>query len=121
LKPGEKITLKVPVILSDSDIENNPVIKVKAYYGERENSLVKTSYGEFEFKEKSVDYIFYILIVLVIILLLLILFGRKKCPNCKTKNSRTRRKCKKCGHSLYQKHRKEHADLGHVQHHDKKE
>jgi archaellum component FlaF (FlaF/FlaG flagellin family) len=105
LKPGQKITLKVPTILSDSDIENNPVIKVKAYYGERENSLIKTSYGEFEFKERSVDYVFYILIVLVIILLLLILFGRKKCSNCGTKNSRTRKKCKKCGHNLYHKHK----------------
>lgn len=111
LKPGQKITLRVAVELSDADIENNPVIKVKAYYGERENSLIKTSYGEFEFKEKSVDYIFYILVVLVVILLLLILFGKKKCPNCGTKNSRTRKKCKKCGHSLYQRHKRDHSAL----------
>lgn len=123
LKPGQKITLRVAVELSDSDIENNPVIKVKAYYGERENSLIKTRYGEFEFKEKSTDYIFYILIVLIIILLLLILFGRKKCPNCETKNSRTRKKCKKCGHNLYQKHRKDHIEgqSAHIGHQDKQQ
>ncbi len=112
LKPGDKVTLKVPVELSDTDIQNNPVIKVKSYYGERENSLVKTAYGEFEFKEKSIDYVFYILLVLVIILLLLVLFGKKKCPHCGTKNSRTRRKCKKCGHDLYE--RKHHQGHSHT-------
>lgn len=114
LKPGQKVTLKVPVELSDTDIKNNPVIKVKSYYGERENSLVKTVYGEFEFKEKSIDYAFYILLVLVIILLLLVLFGKKKCPNCGTKNSRARKRCKKCGHNLYgRKHHQGHTHNAH--------
>lgn len=118
LKPDQKVTLKVPVKLSDSDIENNPVIKVKSYYGERENSLIKTIYGEFEFKEKSIDYAFYVLLVLVIILLLLILFGKKKCPNCGTKNSRTRKRCKKCGHNLYERKHHGHAhNANNVNHH----
>ncbi|GIU69979.1 MAG: hypothetical protein KatS3mg002_1215 [Candidatus Woesearchaeota archaeon] len=103
LKPGEKITLKVPAELSELDIQNNPVIKVKAYYGERENSLIKTAYAEFAYNEKSPDYIFYILVLLVIILILLLVFGRKKCPHCGTKNSRTRKRCKKCGRNLYEK------------------
>ncbi|MGV8150825.1 MAG: hypothetical protein ACP5NV_03805 [Candidatus Woesearchaeota archaeon] len=107
LKAGQTITLEIPVELSESDIQNNPIIKVKGYYGERENSLIKTVYGEYEFKESQGDIILYILIALVIILLLLILFGRKKCPNCKTMNSRTRKKCKKCGHPLYRKNHKE--------------
>lgn len=104
LKSHQKITIKVPVALSESDMENNPVIKVKAYYGERENSLFKTAYGEFEFERRSLDYVYYILIVLVILLLLLIFFGRKKCPSCSTMNSRTRKKCRKCGHDLNHKH-----------------
>lgn len=103
LKPGEKTKLKIPVELSENDIKNNPTIKVKAYYGERENNLVKTIYGEFEYREKTIDYVTYILIFLVVLLLLLLVFGRKKCKNCETKNLRTRKKCKKCGHDLHTK------------------
>lgn len=103
LKPGEKTKLKIPVELSENDIKNNPTIKVKAYYGERENNLVKTIYGEFEYKEKTIDYVTYTLILLVVLLLLLLIFGRKKCKNCGTKNLRTRKKCKKCGHDLHTK------------------
>lgn len=108
LKPGESVTLPIEVKLSDNDIQNNPTIKIKAYFGERENSLIKTKYGEYAFKLKKGDILLYILILLVIILILLILFGKKKCPNCKTNNSRTRKKCKKCGHALYSKHIKHH-------------
>lgn len=103
LKPGESITLEIEAKLSESDIQNNPTIKVKAYYGERENSLIKAKSGEYAFKLKKGDIIFYVLIALVIILILLIIFGRKKCPNCKTWNSRTRKRCKKCRQPLYSK------------------
>ncbi|HIH31408.1 TPA: hypothetical protein HA235_01750 [Candidatus Woesearchaeota archaeon] len=103
LKPGQTITFRVSAQLSETDIQNNPIIKVKAYYGERENSLIKAVYGEYAFKYAQGDIILYVLILLVVILILLIIFGRKKCPHCKTWNSRARRKCKKCGQSLYSK------------------
>ncbi|MGV8171263.1 MAG: hypothetical protein ACP5OA_01045 [Candidatus Woesearchaeota archaeon] len=103
IKPGKKAEIFLDVELSDTDIENNPVIKIKGYYGERENSLIKTVYGEYEFKTKSPDYVMYGLIILIIILLLLIIFGRKKCPHCKHKNQRFRKRCKKCGQPLYRK------------------
>ncbi len=105
LKPGKKITISVAAQLSDTDIENNPLVKVKAYYGERENSLIKSKYGEYPFKLVTFDVVTISLIVLIIILLLLILFGRKKCPHCGTKNPRYKKTCKKCGQSLY-KHKK---------------
>ena len=99
-KQGQSVTFPIEVNLSDSDIQNNPIVKVRAYYGERENSLVKSVYGEYPLKLVSTDYVIYALIVVIIILVLLIVFGRKKCPNCATKNSRTRKHCRKCGHKL---------------------
>jgi archaellum component FlaF (FlaF/FlaG flagellin family) len=97
---GKKAKFPVEVVLSDADVENNPVVKVKAYYGERENSLIKTLYGEYALRLVTIDYVMYALILAVVILIALIMFGRKKCPNCGTMNSRTRKKCKKCGHNL---------------------
>ncbi|HEY9705270.1 MAG TPA: hypothetical protein V6C58_22720, partial [Allocoleopsis sp.] len=94
LKVGETAKIPLEIELSDADIENNPIVKIKGYYGERENSLIKTIYGEYAFKFKSVDYVTYALIILIIILLLLILFARKKCPHCGHKNSRMRKTCK---------------------------
>ena len=103
LKPNQEMTVPIDVKLSDSDITSNPIIKVKAYYGERENSLIKILYGEYAFKLVSFDIVFYVLIVLIILLLLLVIFGRKKCPNCGAKNFRLRKNCKKCGHHLHKK------------------
>jgi hypothetical protein len=109
LKIGDKTKIPVEVVMSDADIQNNPLVKVKGYYGQRENALIKTVYGEYAFKLVSFDYVTYGLIILIIILLLLIIFGRRKCPHCGHKNSRLRRKCAKCGQSLYsRKHKHTH-------------
>ncbi|HYD03642.1 MAG TPA: hypothetical protein VEC16_05065 [Alphaproteobacteria bacterium] len=108
LKVGKTAKIPLEVELSDADIENNPVVKIKGYYGERENSLIKTVYGEYAFKFQTADYATYALILLIIILILLILFGRKKCKHCGYKNSRLRKTCKKCGRNMNE----------HVVHHD---
>jgi archaellum component FlaF (FlaF/FlaG flagellin family) len=101
IKAGDKTKISLDVQLSDSDIDNNPIIKIKGYYGERENSLIKTVYGEYAFKYKSIDYVTYGLILLIIILILLmILTGKRKCLNCKYKNFRWRKTCAKCGHPI---------------------
>ncbi len=123
IEPGKEAKIPLDVILSDADIENNPVVKIKGYYGERENSLIKTVYGEYAFKFKSIDYVTYGLILLIIILVLLILFGRKKCPHCKHKNSRLRKTCKKCGKSLkVVKHEHvAHSDSAHEHNEEKKD
>lgn len=117
LKPGKEGELYIDAILSDADIENNPIIKVKGYYGERENSLIKTIYGEYAFQLKSVDLIYYVLIIVIIILLLLLIFNRKKCKHCGTKNMRWKKKCSKCKESLYGKSRKERFNQRHNEHH----
>jgi archaellum component FlaF (FlaF/FlaG flagellin family) len=125
IKPGKEVKIHLEVKLSDADIENNPIIKIKGYYGERENSLIKTVYGEYAFKYTSPDYITYILIFLIIILLLLIIFGRKKCPYCRYKNPRFRKYCKKCGKPLrggeHSRPNQEHTDHLHHSHERKNE
>jgi archaellum component FlaF (FlaF/FlaG flagellin family) len=124
IKTGKKTKILLDAVLSDADITNNPIVKIKGYYGERENSLIKTVYGEYAFKFKSVDYVTYGLVLLIIILLLLILFGRKKCSHCGYKNPRFRKICKKCGQSLSKKKHEhtEHSDHEHIhhEHHEEK-
>jgi len=106
---GKKAKLYAPVVLTDSDIEENTLIRAKAFYGERQNSLIKTTYAEFEFLFASIDFVYYILLVLVLILILLIIFTRKKCPECKKKNHIMKKRCKKCGALLKKrKHRSHH-------------
>ena len=100
LGTGKSTTLSVPIVLTDSDIQNNPLIKIRTYYGERQNSLIKTIYGEYAFKFTTFDIVFYALILLIILLVLLIVFGRKKCPECKTRNFRFSKVCRKCRHNL---------------------
>ena len=123
IKPGKKAKILLDAVLSDTDIQNNPIVNIKGYYGERENSLIKTVYGEYAFKFKSVDYVTYVSILVIIILLLLILFGRKKCPHCGHKNFRFKKTCKKCGQSLSKKkhERVEHSGHEHEHHEDKKD
>jgi archaellum component FlaF (FlaF/FlaG flagellin family) len=118
IKQGKEAKIPLEAILSDVDIENNPVVKIKGYYGERENSLIKTIYGEYAFKFKGIDYVTYGLILLIIILLLLILFGKKKCPHCGHRNSRLRKNCKKCGKPL---NKKKHEHLTHSNSEEKKD
>ena len=80
LEPGEKKSLKVkgdPQLIAE-DIEDNPEVKVRAFYGERETSLVKVIEGTFELVLSKGDYVFYTLIAIIILLILLILWKRRK-------------------------------------------
>ncbi len=78
LKPGQKKDQKVKAKLSEADIEDNNLVKVRAYYGERETSLVKILEGEFELVLKGGDYLFYSLLIIIIILIILIIWRRYK-------------------------------------------
>jgi archaellum component FlaF (FlaF/FlaG flagellin family) len=120
IQAGNKVKIRIPAYLSDADRDNNPMIEVKIYYGERENSLIYTQSKQFPFKLKSIDYVTYGLILVIIALILLIIFGRKKCPHCGQRNSRTNKKCKKCGQPLYSEKRSIHDETG-QRHHEHKE
>ncbi|MFH1174192.1 MAG: zinc ribbon domain-containing protein [archaeon] len=115
LAPGKNKVLEIPAVLSDQDVADNQLVRTKAYYGARQNSLIKTTYAEFAFAFARLDIILYILIILVLLLLALFIFGRKKCPDCKHKNPPFARKCKKCG-ALLRGHRRHH---GHKEHEKK--
>ncbi len=99
LKKGETGKIFVPVELVEEDIANNEKINVRVLYGQRENALIKSVSGVFEFKYSSPDLAVYVLIALVVLLLLL-LFLRKKCKNCGYKNPILRKTCKKCKEPL---------------------
>jgi hypothetical protein len=100
VKLDKTAKIEIPAVLTESDMANNPTVRIKIYYGERENSLINVKIAEFPFKLISLDLATYGLVLLIIILILLILFGRKKCPHCGYKNPRYKKVCKKCGRSL---------------------
>ena len=64
--------------LSEEDIEDNEMVKVRAYYGERENSLIKIIEGEFELVLKGADYLSYSLLIIIVLLIILIIWKRYK-------------------------------------------
>jgi hypothetical protein len=99
LNPGEEGYAVIIADLSDTDLEENPLVHVKAHYGQRSDALIKILEGDFEIRIKSFSVWTY-LPILIIVLLLLLLFSRKKCKNCGHKNPRGRKNCKKCGHKL---------------------
>jgi len=76
IKAGDGVWIPVPVDLTPEDIEENPEIKVRAYYGERELALVKITEAEFAMKIGGGygKYIVYVLIIAVILLILAIQF-----------------------------------------------
>ncbi len=104
LLPGEKKKFQIPLEekLVDEDILRNKKVKVRAYYGEREGSLVSVIEAQLELQEISGNLMIYIIVsVGVILLLLLFLFKfRIKCDNCKHRNFLWRSHCKKCGNEL---------------------
>jgi hypothetical protein len=105
LQPGEKRTfiLRPSKELFDEDLERNKIVKVRVYYGERENALVNVFEGNFELVAVSGGtYIWIVSIIAVVGLLLffLLLKLRVKCDNCGHRNFITRSRCKECGHKL---------------------
>jgi hypothetical protein len=99
VKVGSTVEIPINREMTEDDISNNQIVKVKVYYGERPQALIKTLYGEFAFKLRSYDWMIYVLIAIILILIALFFFGRKKCPECGTKNSPLARRCRKC-HAL---------------------
>ncbi|MFH1053194.1 MAG: hypothetical protein V1740_02140 [Candidatus Woesearchaeota archaeon] len=78
IKSGKKEKQKIKARLEEEDIEDNSVVKVRAYYGERKDSLINILEAEFELVLAGVDYLFYSLLLVIIILILLIIWSRRK-------------------------------------------
>ncbi len=76
---GNKKTVKVKVSgFEAEDASDNEQIRIRAYYGERENTLIKVLEGRFELLIKSGDYLFYGLIIIIIALLFILFWKRRK-------------------------------------------
>jgi archaellum component FlaF (FlaF/FlaG flagellin family) len=87
LAPGETRKLEVPVPgkLTEGDITDNSEITVRAYYGERAESLVKYATAVFPMKKAGFDYVYYATtygltaaIILVLILIIVAFIRRRK-------------------------------------------
>ena len=71
--------------LTDADLERNKKVKVRVYYGERQNNLVKTAQGTFDliittllFGMTPGDMMFYSLLLIIVILIALIVWKRSR-------------------------------------------
>ena len=113
IEAGDSKFIEVTADLEDEDLEDNPRVKVRAYYGERERSLIHVIEGEFEYGFTGFGYIFgqiirdigknallYMPLIIIIVLLILILGMKKKCPHCKEVNNLRAKKCKRCHNAI---------------------
>jgi len=75
LEPGASEDAVFITTLSDTNIEENPSVKVRINYGERESALIKVIEGSYPL-EISGDYT--ILIIAILLVIILIIIGRKK-------------------------------------------
>ncbi len=109
IAPGKTGKIRVEVEMAEEDFDENPEIRVRAFYGERELSRIKIKEETFplEFKSGYTMYIVYAVVILLVLLLLLWLGTKKKCPHCGHKNPRGRRTCEKCGYN-FKTHRMPH-------------
>jgi len=73
---GQTRKLRISVELDDEDLFDNEFVKVRALYGERENSLVKILEGTFDLGVVSRDIMFISLLMIIIILVILIGYRR---------------------------------------------
>jgi archaellum component FlaF (FlaF/FlaG flagellin family) len=99
LAKGDTADLLVNQELADADIADNPTIKTRAYYGEREMSRIKIIEGTFSLQQYSgyERYAIWGAVILVVLLLLFFLGTKKKCGKCGHPNARGRKLCEKCG------------------------
>ncbi len=80
---GKKGKIVIRQEMTEEDLKENHFVNVIAYYGERENGLVKILKGKYELKVESISFatlslIILALIVLVAVIVLIFLFIKKK-------------------------------------------
>jgi hypothetical protein len=113
IKKGESVFIEVPVVMAEQDLQSNPKVKIRGYYGERERSLVNVIEGEFSYGYTGWDYmiwqfvqellkkiLLFLPLIIIILLLLLILGMKKKCQHCGEINKLRAKVCKNCGQDI---------------------
>lgn len=79
LASGSKKDLRVVAEgMAEEDLPDNQKVRLRAFYGERENALVRVFDGIYDLILKGIDYLFYSLIAVIVILIALVLWKRKK-------------------------------------------
>jgi hypothetical protein len=78
VKAGRSEDLRIKARLEEEDFPDNEIIRVKAYYGERPDRLVRIFEGQFALMFRGIDYLFWSLMVVIIILVILIIWRRYK-------------------------------------------
>lgn len=82
LGPGGKGSVYISGSLSDGDIDANSFVNVNAYYGERQDSLVKVLQGKYPLVIERFSYVTVTLVIvaaaIIIMILILLLWKRKK-------------------------------------------
>jgi hypothetical protein len=102
VKKGRSASIPIPIAMAEADFAANPQVTVRAYYGERELSLIKITEKSFplRFGGGYWQYAPYAAVLVVVLILLLFLGTKKKCKHCGHKNARGRKHCEKCGKEL---------------------
>jgi len=72
VREGKKMKIEIDERMSDEDLEDNPFVNVVAYYGEREQVLVKVFRGKFDL---NIDMFTGMTYLIAIVLLLLVVVG----------------------------------------------
>lgn len=113
IEAGDSKFIEVSTEMTEQDLADNPKVRIRAYYGERERSLIYVIEGEYEYGYTGLWYninqllrdigkniLLYLPLIIILILLLLILGMKKKCPHCNEVNNLRAKKCKKCGNAI---------------------
>lgn len=78
IRKGGSTKSYVQVELEDEDIENNPRVRVRAFYGQQEDLLAKAIESELELRVKTFNLTTYLPVVIILILIFLIWRRRMK-------------------------------------------
>jgi len=81
IKAGKTGYVMIEQRMDEKDLEDNEFIDLTAYYGERQDSLVKIFKGKFKLEIQTFPLLTYIIIILIILIVLLIIISfilRKK-------------------------------------------
>ena len=73
IKSGKTKKISIRQRMNDEDLEDNIFVNLNAYYGEREDSLVKNFRGRFELKIQRYTMTTYAIIALIIIIIIIVL------------------------------------------------
>lgn len=96
---GKSAEVMVPVEMAEEDLAENPEVRVRAYYGERELQRIKIKERTFPLETRTGygTYAVYGTALLLLLIGLGWLGTKKKCRHCGRKNARGKKACEQCG------------------------